>query len=305
MAKVFLSASEYKGEIVMEEKKWCVYIHTSPSNKAYIGITGRKPEERWGKNGYHYKNNKYFWRAIQKHGWCNFKHEIFADNLTKEQACFIEIKLIALFETQNPKYGYNIASGGEANSFKLSEETKKKISQDRIGMYQGEKNPMYGISPKERMDEETYIKWEKQQVDLFKSDEFRQKNRERNLGKKYSDEINKKKGRKGELHHNYGKHLSDEQKEALRKANLGKKQSEETIQKKREIMTGDVLENMKKNQPNRIEIMCIETGQIFISMAEASRQLNIDMSSIRRSLNGEYKYKTPKYNFIRVDKEET
>lgn len=289
----------------MEEKKWCVYIHTSPSNKAYIGITGRKPEERWGKNGYHYKNNKYFWRAIQKHGWCNFKHEIFADNLTKEQACFIEIKLIALFETQNPKYGYNIASGGEANSFKLSEETKKKLSQARIGMYQGEKNSMYGISPKERMDEETYIKWKKQQVDLFKSDEFRQKNRERNLGKKYSDEINKKKGRKGERHHNYGKHLSDEQKEALRKANLGKKQSEETIQKKREIMTGDVLENMKKNQPNRIEIMCIETGQIFISMAEASRQLNIDMSSIRRSLNGEYKYKTPKYNFIRVDKEET
>ena len=22
-----------------EDKKWCVYIHTSPSNKVYIGIT--------------------------------------------------------------------------------------------------------------------------------------------------------------------------------------------------------------------------------------------------------------------------
>ena len=27
---------------------WCVYRHISPSNKVYIGITGRKSELRWG-----------------------------------------------------------------------------------------------------------------------------------------------------------------------------------------------------------------------------------------------------------------
>ena len=29
-----------------EEKKWCVYMHTSPSGKKYIGITSNKPKRR-------------------------------------------------------------------------------------------------------------------------------------------------------------------------------------------------------------------------------------------------------------------
>ena len=34
---------------------WTVYMHKSPSRKVYIGITGRKPEKRWG-NGNGYKH---------------------------------------------------------------------------------------------------------------------------------------------------------------------------------------------------------------------------------------------------------
>lgn len=48
-----------------EEKKWCIYIHRNKiNNKAYIGITNKKPEYRWGKNGSGYKNNKHFYRTI-------------------------------------------------------------------------------------------------------------------------------------------------------------------------------------------------------------------------------------------------
>ena len=36
------------------EKKWTVYIHISPSNKYYVGITSREPELRW-KNGKGYQ----------------------------------------------------------------------------------------------------------------------------------------------------------------------------------------------------------------------------------------------------------
>ena len=40
-----------------------------------------------------------------------------------------------------------------------TDEAKKKISSSHKGIHAGEKNPMYGISPKERMDEETYNQW--------------------------------------------------------------------------------------------------------------------------------------------------
>ena len=65
---------------------FCVYIHTSPSGKRYIGITGQKPERRWRKNGLGYKDHTYFWNAICRYSWDNFKHEIVASNLTKEEA---------------------------------------------------------------------------------------------------------------------------------------------------------------------------------------------------------------------------
>ena len=77
----------------MEERKWCVYKHTSPSNKVYIGITCQNPEKRW-KNGYGYTQNNHFWNAIQKYGWDSFEHEIIQKNISKELACQIEKELI-------------------------------------------------------------------------------------------------------------------------------------------------------------------------------------------------------------------
>lgn len=94
---------------------YIVYKHTSPCNKVYIGITSQSPEKRW-QNGRGYIKNNHFWNAIQKYGWDNFKHEILYDNLTKEEACQKEIELIALYNSNNREYGYNISLGGETNS---------------------------------------------------------------------------------------------------------------------------------------------------------------------------------------------
>lgn len=88
----------------MDDRKFVVYMHTSPSNKRYIGTTYRKPLYRWHKDGSGYQDNQYFWRAIQKYGWDNFTHEIIAENLHYEDACKLEIKLIKQYDTTNPEF---------------------------------------------------------------------------------------------------------------------------------------------------------------------------------------------------------
>lgn len=121
---------------------YCVYIHTSPNNKRYIGITSQNPERRWRRDGLGYKKHIFFWRAIQKYGWDNFKHEILYTDLTEKEAKQKEIELIAFYNSNNENYGYNLSSGGESGSkgYRHTEETKKCMSENR----KGEKNAMYG-----------------------------------------------------------------------------------------------------------------------------------------------------------------
>lgn len=92
---------------------YSVYKLTSPSNKVYIGITSRKPKHRWN-NGKGYYQNKHLYSAILRYGWENFKHEILAENLTKEAACFLEKELVALHKSNDSRFGYNNSEGGEA-----------------------------------------------------------------------------------------------------------------------------------------------------------------------------------------------
>lgn len=126
------------------EKEWCVYVHISPSNKYYVGITCQKPYERWGKNGKGYFNygNDHFEKAINKYGWNNFQHEIIASHLTENEAKNFEKLLIKKLNSNNPNYGYNKTGGGdgflgvqrfgESNSFygkHHTDETKRIISE--------------------------------------------------------------------------------------------------------------------------------------------------------------------------------
>lgn len=109
-------------------KKYCVYCHTNKINgKKYVGITSQKPENRW-KNGDGYKNNEYFYRAIQKYGWHNFSHEILYVNLPRDEAENLEVKLIAEYDTTFNQKGYNIESGGNVKK-DIPSETRKKISE--------------------------------------------------------------------------------------------------------------------------------------------------------------------------------
>lgn len=102
-----------------EDNRWIVYVHIVPKalsgydwNKYYVGITSQTTKERWGKNGYRYKNS-YFKKAIDKYGWDNMQHEIIAEHLTEHEAKDMEKTLIAILKSNNAIYGYNLSSGGD------------------------------------------------------------------------------------------------------------------------------------------------------------------------------------------------
>lgn len=115
---------------------YCVYKHTCPNGKVYIGITGKNPLERW-KGGHGYSNNKHFTNAINKYGWENIKHEILFDGLTKQEAEQKEIELIATHNSSKTECGYNQSTGGEnsAAGCKWTQEHKTKTSKSLQGHF--------------------------------------------------------------------------------------------------------------------------------------------------------------------------
>ena len=116
----------------MQEAVYTVYCHTNTVNgKQYIGITKRRPQKRWGKDGIKY-GGQVFGNAIDKYGWDSFAHEILATGLTKEQAELEEQRLIRELNTLSPN-GYNLNSGGGLVRV-ASDETRKKISDSRRGI---------------------------------------------------------------------------------------------------------------------------------------------------------------------------
>ena len=121
------------------KNNFCVYKHTTPSGKVYIGITCQKVEKRW-KNGKGYDMCTAFNRAIRKYGWKNIEHEIIYKGLDKETACELECRLIAEYDSTNPKHGYNLTSGGE--HYEPSEEMLKRFSESHIKSYK--EHPEYG-----------------------------------------------------------------------------------------------------------------------------------------------------------------
>ena len=186
----------------MEERNYKLYVHISPSNKRYYGITSEdKVQDRW-KNGKAYSKNKHFTNAINKYGWDNFQHIVLFNNLTKEEASLLEQMYIALYNTFDDDYGYNQSLGGENNVW--SEKSKKKMSESRKGKHHTEeakKNISEGM--KAHHTEET-----KKQIS-------------ESLKAYYSKKTNK--GRvKGRVAWNKGKQLTEEHKKNMSEALKGK-----------------------------------------------------------------------------------
>lgn len=87
------------------ELSWCVYKHTVPDGRMYIGIAMEPAKIRWS-NGKGYKENPLFWECIERVGWDNIEHEILHTGLERQEAFKLETELIKKFDTLSPN-GFN------------------------------------------------------------------------------------------------------------------------------------------------------------------------------------------------------
>lgn len=97
-----------------------------------MGITSREdPNIRW-KDGKGYSEKSRFHSAIIKYGWNNFDHIILLHAVDEDTAKKVEVALIAKWNTQDKRYGYNMTSGGDGTpGCYPSNETMVKLSNAR------------------------------------------------------------------------------------------------------------------------------------------------------------------------------
>lgn len=247
-----------------------VYKHTCPNGKVYIGLTCQKAQYRWGKDGNGYKE-QLFYRAIQKYGWNNIKHEIVYNNLTQQEAEEREAFLIEMYESYNKAYGYNIDLGG-GGAKRLSKNTKEKLRQANLG---------------KKYSKETRAKVSKALTGRPVSEETRKKISKSNkgnhnfFGKHHTEDTKQKlsKERIGKGNPMYGKHHTEKARQKISLSNignkkrLGQKHSEETKQKmKNSARRGSDNHASKK-------VICLNNNMIFDCMRKAADWAGIKNSS--------------------------
>lgn len=259
---------------------YVVYMHISPSNKKYIGLTCQKPEKRW-QNGKGYKYNEYFTRAIDKYGWDSFQHLIIAKGLTENEAKWLEIELIRVNDSTNLEKGYNITLGGEGTrGYQHTEETKQKYSE----MRRGDRNPNYGKA----MSEEQKQKISEAHKGSHHTEETRRKMSESHKGQ-YSGEKHPMYGKYGELSPMYGKKHTEEARRKMSESAKGRIVSEETKQKISKANKGENNYWYGKRSICAKGVICITTKRLFLSATEGANYYSIHYQNISKCCKGKAK----------------
>lgn len=242
---------------------------TSPVGKSYIGQTIRPIEKRLEEHQKENSNCVAIYGAIQKYGWENFDknwYECPDDDLDKHEELMVEV-----LGTLAPG-GYNLREGG-GSCGKLSEETKRKISESNTGKtpseetrqkmsdaQRGEKNHNYGMP---------------------KSEETKQKMSE---------------AQQGDKGYWYGTTLGDETRQKISEALIGITRSEETKQKMSEAQRGEKnywYGKTGEKHPTSKKVYQYDLDGNFVrsfgSCEEAGRHLKKDGTNIGACARGKHK----------------
>lgn len=107
-----------------------LYKLTSPSGKAYIGISSKGLDARWAKHVEHAMGKRSagaLYAALRKYGVDNFHREVLAEEADWGKLCEMEKRAIQEHGTFSPG-GYNMTVGGEGVLGPLSDKARANIS---------------------------------------------------------------------------------------------------------------------------------------------------------------------------------
>jgi hypothetical protein len=233
-----------------------------------------------------------FTNALNSYGKENFKRDIVYLCFSKDELNDVEYELSVFLDVVESPDWYNLVlGGGTSRGWHPSEETKRKQSEkakerfaDPINhpMYgkpglSGEKNSQFGVSPKERMDEETYKQWYEKHKKYWENPSTK--------GKRiWADK----------QHPKLGTHLPDEQKKVL-----SKKAKERFSNSENHPMYGRKQTDFCKKQVgdahrgynnwNSNAVYNIELNTIFWGAKNVKDVLGIDPSGVIKCCKGKRK----------------
>lgn len=233
------------------ERRFSVYMHITPNSKRYIGITGRSVNARWHPKNY--EDCRAFYKAIQKYGWDSITHHIISVGLTKEEAKNAERFLIEKYRTTDKRFGYNILKGGDISEG-ISEEGRKRISEFHKGRKRSEET-------KRRLKESLIRSGYTKPVICYETGERFESAKEaaRSVGMKSTD-IFKSVDQPDKTFGGYHWVSPDK------------------------VQEFKPIPNKSQLKQKRIEI--IETGEVFESVTEAGKRLNVNPSTITNTCKG-------------------
>ena len=201
---------------------------------------------------------------------------ILAQNLSKDEAIRKEIEIIALYRSNDAKFGYNITPGGEVCA--------------------GEDNPWFG----KKHTAESKEKMSRTKKGVPKSEEWRRKISNSNKGKIVSDQT-KEKMRKshadvsGKNNPMYGKRLSKEHIEKM----VAASKTEKAIEK----MKKNKIWHEGKDNPNAKRVICIETQKIYDTVNDAAADNGCNPTKVSAVCHGKRNHtKNLHFEFIRKER---
>lgn len=213
-----------------------IYKITSPTGKIYVGQS-LNIENRF--NTYklkHCKKQNKLYSSLEKHGIVNHVFEIIhvINEYNMEILDSLEREYIIKFDSFNN--GLNLTTGGFTNSIH-SEESKKKRSESQKGKLVSESTREKIRQSKLGRKHTEAHKIKNREARLGEKNHFYGKTHSDEVRKANSEWH--KKNQQGENHPSYGLKRSEETKQKIREKHLGKKQSPEQIKKQSERMKGE------------------------------------------------------------------